>query len=101
MEALLFNGEPPVLEVLVLVLVLVLPTLKAVLGADVVDDDPMTLCELELGTAVVAETGVVDGIAVFGVLWGVPLLVLITGIVIDGTLSERHVDSNARKEMHK
>ena len=98
MEALLFNGEPPVLEVLVLVL----PTLKAVLGADVVDDGPMTLCELEFGTAVVAETGVVDGsAAVFGVLWSVPLLVLITGIVIDGTLSERHVDSNARKEIHK
>ena len=98
MEALLFNGEPPVLEVLVLVLVLVLPTLKAVLGADVVDDDPMTLCELELGTAVVAETGVVDGVAVFGVLWGAPPLVL---IVIDGRPAEGHVDSNARKEKHK
>jgi len=60
-EALLFNGKPPAL------VVLVLPALKAVLGVDVVDDCPMTICE----------TDVVDGsVAVFDVLWGVPAFVL-------------------------
>lgn len=48
-------------------LVLVLPTLKAVLGADVVDDGPMTT--FERVTGVVTETGVVDAsVAVFEVL---------------------------------
>ena len=94
-KALLFNGKPPILAVLALVL----PTLKEVLGADVVDDGPMTTCERVVGTAVVTETGVVYGsVAVFGVLWGVPPLVL---IVTDGIPADEHVVSNARKEMHE
>jgi hypothetical protein len=89
-EALLFNGKPPILAVLVLVL----PRLEAVLGADVVDDGPMTICEM--GTVVVAETGdVAESVAVFGVLWGVPALVL---IVTDGRPADEHVVSNAGNE---
>lgn len=72
-EALLFNGKPPTLAVLVL------PALKALLGVDVVDDGPMAICEVG--------TDVADGsVAVFGVLWGVPALLLSVTVGIPGTV---------------
>lgn len=78
-----------------MLVVLVLPTLEAVVGADVVDDGPMTIC----GTVVVGTTDV-DGafepgsVAVFGV--PVPALVLIVTDGIPGT--DEHTASNANNE---
>ena len=73
-----------------------LPTLEAVLGADVVDvvdvvgDGPITICEI----LVVARTTDVDGTV--NVPVPVPALVL---IVIDGTPAiPEHAVSNARNE---
>jgi hypothetical protein len=87
------NGKPPALAVLVL------PTLEAMLGADVADDGPMTTCgTVVTGTIVVDGTIAVDGpIVVVGPpLWDVPGLVL---IVIDGTpTTVEHKSSNARHE---
>ena len=84
-EALLFKGKPPTLAVLVLVL----PALKAVLGIDVVDDGPTTTCEMG--------TDVVDGcVAVFGVLWVVPLSVTVG---IPETVE--HTASKSTNEKHE
>lgn len=72
-EALLFDGKP----------VLVLPTLEEILGADVVDDDPVCV-------------GVPGSVVVVGVLRGVPALVL---IVTDGTpATVEHMSSKTRNE---
>jgi hypothetical protein len=94
--------------------VLVLPTLEAMLGADVADDGPTTICgTVVTGTIAVDGIIAVDGtnavdetitvgvlapgsVAVFGVLWDAPALVL---IVTDGTpATVEHVVSNARNE---
>ena len=76
---------------------LVPPTLEIPVGADVVDDGPMTTCEMVVTGAIVDGTFAVDGTTAVGVLWDdVPGVVL---IVTDGTpATVEHKFSKARNE---